>query len=289
MPITSKFVGLNGRFLKEENLRFSAENRAFRYGDGFFETMHYANGEIQFFEQHLQRMQKALRLLKLESEFLSNAKLFHKEIVHLINANHYFKGARVRISIFRSGGGLYLPETNRAEYMIENWPLESDHYPLNTKGLAIGVYSFYKKPTSNDNFFKSLNTRISILAALHKKELGVDDCLLCNSENELIESISSNVFFIKDEQVFTSGNDSGCVQGIMRAEVVKTLQKMGLQLTQEAHIKIEHLTQFDEIFTCNAIQGMQWVGAYQSKRYDNKISKQIYKALIQHIFNESKN
>lgn len=284
MPITSKFVCLNGRFLKEENLCFSAENRAFRYGDGFFETMHYANGEIQFFEQHLQRMQKAMHLLKLESDILTNAKLFHKEIVHLINANHFFKGARVRLSVYRSGGGLYLPESNQAEYLIENWALENDRYPLNTKGLAIDVYSQYKKPANPDHFFKSLNTRISILAALHKKELGVDDCLLCNSEGDIIESISSNVFFIKDEQVFTSGNDSGCVHGILRSEVIKAVQKTGLQVTQDAHVKIEHLTQFDEIFICNAIQGIQWIGAYQTKRYDNKITKQIYKALIQHIF-----
>ena len=286
MPITSKFVCLNGHFIKEEDLSFGANNRAFRYGDGFFETMHYANGEIQLFESHQERMKKAMHLLKLESDILLNAHPLHKEIVHLINANHFFKGARVRISIFRDGNGLYLPESNKANYLIENWALQNDQYPLNSKGLKIGVYSQLRKPKENTYFYKSLNARISILASLYKQEIQVDDCLIINSSNEIIESISSNSFFIHNNTLYTSGKNSGCVHGIMRERILETAEEIGLKIIDNAQIKADQLIQFDEIFLSNTIQGIQWVGAYKAKRFDNKISKQIHRALIQSIFNK---
>ena len=283
MPITSKFVCLNGRFLKEEELSFGANNRAFRYGDGFFETMHYAFGEIQLFGQHLDRMKKAMSLLKLESNILLHAQLLHKEIVHLINANHNFKGARVRISIFRDGAGLYSPETNSASYLIENWALNDDRYPLNSKGLKIGIYSALKKPKGNSYFYKSLNTRISVLASIYKKDYQLDDCLLMNSDEEIIESISSNTFFIKGKTIYTSSNNSGCVHGTMRQILLKTLSKTNFEIIDNAQITPKHIPEFDEIFLSNATQGIQWVNAYKTRRYDNKLTKQIHKILIKTI------
>ncbi len=283
MPITSKFVCLNGRFLKEEELLFDANNRAFRYGDGFFETMHYAFGEIQLFEQHLDRIKKTMSLLKLESNILLHAQLLHKEIVHLINANHYFKGARVRFSIFRNGAGLYEPETNSASYLIESWALEDDKYPLNRKGLKIGIYSSLKKPKGASFFYKSLNTRVSILASIYKQKYQFDDCLLMNSDDNLIESISSNAFFIKDETVYTSSDNSGCIHGIMRQKLLSILPKADLKVIISEQITPKDIPEFDEIFLTNAIHGIQWVGAYKARRYDNKITKKIHNILTETI------
>ena len=284
MPITSKFVCLNGRFIKEEELSFDANNRAFRYGDGFFETMHYAKGQVQLFNLHLNRIEKTMQLLKLESNILLNTRLLHKEIVHLINANHFFKGARIRISIFRDGDGLYLPNSNKANYLIETWALNAENYPINNKGLHLETYNELTKVKSKNYFYKSLNTRVSILASLYKKELEADDCFLLNSENEIIESISSNVFFIKKNILYTPSKSSGCVHGVMREKILQTLSKTNLKIDENTSIKEENIMQFDEIFLSNATQGIQWIGAYKTKRYDNKITKQIQKILIADIF-----
>jgi len=287
MPITSKFVCLNGRFLKEEEVTFNLKNRAFRYGDGFFETMHYANGEVQLFSLHQKRMKRTMDLLKLESNILLNPLLIHKEIIHLINANHYFKGARIRITIYRDGYGLYTPETNQTNYLIETWALDQANYPINKQGLTINVYSEIKKASNNNTFYKSLDSRVSVLASLNKKEHNLDENLICNTENEIIESISSNVFFVKNNSIYTSSQISGCVNGIMREKLIEIIPHLGFELIEDAHIKIEHISQFDEIFLSNAIQGIQWVGAYNTKRFDNKTAKLIHKKLITSIFNNS--
>ena len=284
MPITSKFLCLNGRFLKEEDLFLDASNRAFRYGDGFFETMHYANGKVQLFDLHQKRMQKAMKLLQLESPILLHQQLLHKEIVHLINANHFFKGARIRISIFRDGKGLYLPESNNSNYLIESWALKEEDYPLNTTGLSIDIYPHLKKASGDTLFYKSLDSRISILASLYKKEFNIDDCFILNNKGEIIESISSNVFFIRQNTIYTPSKTSGCIHGIMREQILKTLSKNNFKIDDKASIKPQQITEFDEIFISNAIRGIQWIGAYKEKRFDHKIAQKIQKLVVNQIF-----
>ncbi len=58
-------ISLNGEYIQRSDLYLSLENRAFRYGDGVFETMH-ANGlEVQFLLEHFNRLIKGTGILKI--------------------------------------------------------------------------------------------------------------------------------------------------------------------------------------------------------------------------------
>ncbi len=290
MPQGSRFVCFNGHFFKEDSFRIEAQNRAFKYADGFFafkyadgffETMHYAFGEVQLYQEHLKRMALALDTLKIESVILRSPDILHSEIEHLNNANHYFKGARVRISVFRSGGGLYTPESNEASYLIESSPLNGDNYPLNKEGIHMGVYSEIPKPKSIFNRFKMMASPVPILASIDKG--GNHDVFLVNEDNAIVESTHSNAFFIKDEVIYTPSLGSGCLHGIMREQVFKLCDKYSLQIEETDTIQEKDLPFFDEIFLTNAIRGVQWVGAYKNKRFDNKRSKEIAQLLVKQI------
>jgi branched-chain amino acid aminotransferase len=278
-----KFICFNGRFEKASSFHLSIENRAFRYGDGFFETMHYAFGEVQVFAIHHKRILRAMQLLQLSSSLLENSNSLLREITHLINANHQFKGARIRITIYRSGAGLYQPETNTASYLIESDTLENDFYPLNINGLSIACFDKLTKPIDNFQFYKSLNTTVSVLASLYAKEITVDDCLLMNTDGFLIESISSNVFFLQGETLYTPDIESGCVEGVMREKVIETALDLRYSVIEGAQVRPEHLLKFDEIFLTNAIHGIRWVVAYKNKRYYNKITQKIQQELVKKL------
>jgi len=66
--------------------------------------------------------------------------------------------------------------------------------------------------------------------------------------------------------------------------ILEIAAKTDLEVINNAHINEEQISQFDEILLSNAVKGIQWIGAYKAKRYDNKISKQIHKILISSIF-----
>ena len=57
------FVNYNGNIIEASQPIFTASNRAFRYGDAVFETIRLMNGEILFFEHHLNRLAQSMELL----------------------------------------------------------------------------------------------------------------------------------------------------------------------------------------------------------------------------------
>jgi branched-subunit amino acid aminotransferase/4-amino-4-deoxychorismate lyase len=57
---------LNGNIESAKSVKFGPENRAFRYGDGLFETMHIQDGEVRFYDQHYERLTSGMHALSMK-------------------------------------------------------------------------------------------------------------------------------------------------------------------------------------------------------------------------------
>jgi branched-subunit amino acid aminotransferase/4-amino-4-deoxychorismate lyase len=55
------------------------------------------------------------------------------------------------------------------------------------------------------------------MASIWAKENNLDDALILNTNNEIIEASSSNIFWLKNGIWYTPPLSSGCVNGIGRA------------------------------------------------------------------------
>lgn len=276
----------NGEFYSDNTALFSADNRAFRYGDSLFETLHTNGTQIQFLEEHLERLQLGMKQLSMEIP-----ENFHetieKNITKLITKNKSFLGTRIRLSVFRNSGGLYTPTTNSISYLIESSKLDEPKYFLNKKGLKIGLFDSYKKTSNSLSAFKTGNSLPFILAGLHKEEMKWDDCLLINERQNLVESVSSNLFVVKDGVLFTPSVESGAVNGIMREQIIQIALSLGITVYDDCIIKPEQLEEADEIFLSNAIVGIRWVVAYEERRYFNRSAKTLIEELNKKAFAES--
>ncbi|WP_257091723.1 aminotransferase class IV [Sphingobacterium sp. E70] len=100
---------------------------------------------------------------------------------------------RIRLIVFRMGGGLYSPTTNKPGFVLQVQRIEPN---LRDKkvGLIVGLYSEFKKPYSDLSKLKSLNSQIYVLAGIYKKKMAFDDVLILNQEGYLCESLTSNIF-----------------------------------------------------------------------------------------------
>lgn len=275
----------NGEFNATDTALFSADNRAFRYGDSLFETIHCNGTQIQFFDEHIERLQ--LGMTKLQMEIPENfASTIEQNIKSLITKNKSFLGTRIRLSVFRNSGGLYTPNTNQISYIIESSKLESPHYFLNKKGLKIGLFDTYKKASNSLSGFKTGNSLPFILAGLYKNENKWDDCLLLNERQNLVEGISSNLFVVKDGVLFTPSLESGSVNGIMREQIIQIALNLGITVYDDCIIKPEQLKDADEIFLSNAIVGIRWVVAFEERRYFNRSAKILIEELNKKAFPE---
>ncbi|MFO8234316.1 MAG: aminotransferase class IV [Bacteroidales bacterium] len=275
-----QYICLNGYYHKAEEPVLNYNNRGFLYGDALFETMR-ANGKtIHFFDEHISRIFYSMKELKMKIPKKIEDKSIKHEIIKLLHKNRHLKGSRIRLTVFRDSGGKYAPEKNTASYLIETDALDNETYQLNDKGLNIDVFYAYKKPRSLLSNMKTTNDLIYILAGIFKQERQLDECIILNDNNEVTEAVSSNIFLVNGNVLKTPPLTSGCLNGIMRKQVLNFTKEIGLQIALQK-ISPEELLESDEVLLSNAIHGIQWVGAFRDIRYFNKTSKEMLKMLNQ--------
>ncbi len=283
-----QYLSYNGNIIEEDELKIGINNRAFQYGDGIFETMHASGSKVQFFYEHMERLIKSMKVLKMEVpvKFTIDTMGLQKEISKLLVKNKLFKGSRVRMSVFRKSGGFYAPQSNETEYTIQCSSLSSDKYDFNTKGMLVDVYDEIPKPINYLSRVKLISSMFFVMAGIYKLENQLDECLLINTKGNIVEGISSNIFIVKESTILTPSLREGCLAGIMRQKTIEIARKMNFTIQDEAVIQINDLMAADEIFFTNAVNGIQWVLGFKQRRYYNKVSNLLSDALNQMCFPE---
>ena len=166
MPTT--YINYNGNIIDASQPVFTAANRAFRYGDAVFETIRLMQGEILFFEKHLNRLSRSMELLGMNSNDDLTFHNLYLSIRHLDQVNCLKGNGRIRLEVFRNDGGLYTPQSNDVSYIIETSSVTNKEYQLNENGLKIEIYTDIKKPVSRLSNLKSSNALYYVMAGLHK-------------------------------------------------------------------------------------------------------------------------
>ena len=268
------FVNYNGNIIEANQPIFTASNRAFRYGDAVFETIRLMNGEILFFEKHLFRLHQSMELLGMNSHDDLTFHNLYLSIRHLDQVNNLNGNGRIRLEVFRNDGGLYTPQTNNVSFLIEVSSLSAKNYQLNDIGLKIDLYTDIKKPVSRLSNLKSSNALYYVMAGLFKNKTNSGDCLVLNTDGRIAEAISSNIFLLKDQRIYTPSLDEACVAGIMRDVLIQKLRSQGREVIEKG-INIEDLVSADEIFLTDVIHGVRWVSAFKNKRYFNNFALKL--------------
>ena len=268
----AQYILHNDKFLLATDPILTAQNRAFKYGDGLFESMRMFGGKLQFAEKHADRLAAGMKALKMDAVEMMDEFFLRQKAGELFKKNKFKEGARLRLSVYRAEGGFYTPETNSIEYLLEATETTTENYGLNKKGLIVDVFDELTKSLDKLSNFKTSNSLLYVLAGIYKKQHGLDDAFILNNAGFLCESISSNVFVVYDKQIYTPALTEGCIAGTMRSVIMEIAIYNGIPLI-EAQINPEVLNEAEEVFITNAINGIQWVMGYGKKRYFNEVSK----------------
>lgn len=276
---TQRYINYDGKLYPENEKIFTINNRAFKYGDAVFETIRVINGQPVFVHDHFTRLKKGMDLLRMNTIPLTFEELY-EQILHLIEKNKITEGARVRITVFRVGEGLYTPINDTKSYVIEAIPISKNLYELNEEGLHIDLYTDIKVHPTILTQIKTTNKIPNVLTGIYKKEHDLDDCLMINEQHHIVEAISSNVFLYKNNTLYTPSISEGCIDGITRKQIIEVANSMNITVIEGA-VTGSMLLQTDELFLTNSIAGIKWVKEYRGKFYTNETTK-----LILEKFNE---
>lgn len=277
-------INYNGQIVAANTPIFTTENRAFRYGDALFESIRMFDGNVPFLDYHYQRLTKGMEVLGYDIPTHFSVIFLKNEIKKLIQTGEQStENYRIRLTVYRSDGGLYTPTNDIPIFVIEAQNITDNQFIINKKGIEIGIYEGIKLPRSPLSNLKTANALPYVLAARFCQQNQWEDCLLFNDANRLSETYKANIFCIKNDTIYTPSLTEGCIDGVMRRVVIEILEEMKKEVV-EVPILRDDLTDFDSIFITNAIRGVQWVSRiFDIKNYKKIIVNNIIEKLNQRI------
>jgi branched-chain amino acid aminotransferase/4-amino-4-deoxychorismate lyase len=206
------FLVYNSDVLAHTDYQFFANDRAFQYGDGLFETIRYERSQVWFWPDHYARLTAGMKALHLTlADGLSEA-VIYQQIIDLLRANHLIdQPVRIKIQVWRQPGGLYTPITNYANILITAQP--GQPFAI-SEWAAVGIYADIRLHASPYSAFKTLSSLPYVMAGIAKKERSLDDIILLNvnSEDYLAECLASNLFWFDKGVLYTPDIGTGCIK-----------------------------------------------------------------------------
>lgn len=274
-------INHNGNYLLNEHTL--SDNRAFLYGDAVFETLKIVNNQVLFLEGHYFRLMASMRIIRMEIPSFFTMEFFESRILETVQKNNISESARVRITVYRNAGGLYTPFTNTVSYMIAASALNSKAFQLNSNSYEVDLFKEYFITKHLLSTLKTTNKLINIVGSVFAQENNLQNCILLNDTKNVVEALNGNLFMLWQGQLTTPPLAEGCLNGIMRKQILKISKTLDNITVVEAPISPFDLQKADELFITNSITGIQPITKYRKKDFNTNFSAQLIEKLNQLI------
>ena len=284
----SDFISLiNGEFSKH----ISVIDRGLSYGDGLFETMSwsYLDDEkvlgVEFWDRHIERIKQGCLITKIKlppTEILTN----YKEKILNESFRKGIKNGILKIVITRGIGGRgYKFEKEIVPTVIF---LSFPSKEINKKTLYRGVkLRFCEFPIFENSMLaglKHLNRIDSVMARSEWEEDEFFDGVMLDNSDSIIDGTMTNLFFSKNNVLYTPIIKKSGINGIMRQVVIDNA-KLFFKEVCEIEIKRRTISTFDEMFVTNSVIKILPVTHLSNKKF--KITNAT-KEMINFFFKKSK-
>ncbi len=260
---TLPYLLYNGTIHNTNTWTGGEQARSAHYGDGVFETMVAKEGKILHLDAHFRRLQAALAALYIEAPQGFSPDWLQAQLNTLLGSAQPqdFPWLRIKVLCWRAIGGLYTPTQKGMEYLVFAKTLETRANKDKEKVLIYRDYRLHQSPVSA---FKTIGSLPYVLAGIYKQAQAAADALLLDTQGHLAEAIASNIFWVKEGQLYTPSLATGCKAGIMRDFIIAWAKQKGIELIEGLFLP-EVLADAEAAFTCNVagIEALHQVEAYR--------------------------
>ncbi len=238
---------IDGKIVPQEKALISVFDRGFFYGDGVFESLRTYNGKPFLLDEHLKRLIKGAKTLKIRLPF-SLKQL--KQAVHKVLAVNKFEESYIKIIITRGrskGHGLDPRKiAGKATLIIIVEKQKAFPQKIFTSGWK-AIISSIKKTDVPSSKIKSLNYLDSILAKIEANKAGANEAILLNEKGNIAEGTISNIFIVKHGIIYTPLKESPILPGLTRSLIIKLAKQSAFKIIEKP-ITPKELYTADESF-----------------------------------------
>lgn len=253
------YIIVNGEKQNHKNIKLDS---GFSFGKGVFETIHVREEAI-FLEEHLNRINMGLKVLDIDKEVSKEDVLSSIRSLKCRN-----KALKIMVS---EENTIY--SCRDISYTVQDYK----------NGFSLKVSDVKRNPYSNITYIKSLNYCDNILEREKAIKEGYNEVLFLNVHNKVAEGSVSNIFFIKDNVIYTPKVECGLLKGIVREYIIEEIERDGKFCIEQGEFELKELYDADGIFLTNSL-----LGVIKVKRInDVKIKESAITDYIEFLYKKS--
>ena len=259
-------INYNGNIQENSNLTIE-NNRGFLFGDAVFETVKVVNNVVLFAEDHYFRLMASMRICRMEIPMNFTLEYFEEQILNLSNSQNISDSCRARMTFFRDSDGFYLPNSNDVGFIVTAQKLNTKEYSVSNDFYEVELYKDFYISKHLLSTLKTTNKMINITGSVFAKENDYHNCILLNDDKSVVEALNGNLFMKIGNTISTPPVSDGCLNGIMRKQLIAIINKMEGYECVEKSISPFDLQKSDELFITNVISGIQPITKYRKKEF----------------------
>ena len=277
------WVYLNGEILDSAEAKISPLDRGFTFGEGVYEGITSYDKNFFLFNEHLDRLKSSL-----EKTFIP----YPKELSNLENllsdlhdkngfSNQFFYIQITRgVQEFRSHQDNIL---RAPTVFITSQNLELNPYRINPekKGLRVRLEEDIRWARCD---IKTTGLIGNVLP-LHDQTKDQVDEIIFHKDGKINEGSKSNVFFVKDNVVYTPSLKQNILPGVTRAFVIELLKENKIPLFEES-IPLSFIHDSDEIWLTSSTKEIQPIEIIDDYKLPKKNSDLLIWKRLLNSFNQ---
>jgi 4-amino-4-deoxychorismate lyase len=242
-------VLINGISPTDPLQAIAVEDRGLHYGDGLFESALLAHGRVRFLEQHLRRLALGCERLGIVSP---DPAALRSDVQRLSGSA---ERAVIKIVVSRGvGPRSYRPSSrSKTTRIVALYPA-----PLQPTGTRLALRWCETRLGRNARLagIKHLNRLEQVLAQAEWHDESIIHGIKLDTEGELVCGTASNVFLVRDGVLVTPDLRFCGVLGVMRAEVLRLANELGIAVCEEP-VWPHDVEAASEVFITNAVRGIR--------------------------------
>ena len=287
------YININGELFVRDQAKISVFDSGFLLGDGIWEGIRLHHSSLVFIEDHISRLYASAKGISLKIPF--SKEFIINEIFKTLKKNNIKDDVHIRLVISR--GNKITPYQNpNANVGPLNFVIIPEHKKTDPviykNGITIGrVPNIRPNGHIQDPHFNTLSKLNCILASIEANKLKYDEGIMNDLNGNISTCNSTNLFFIKDEELFTSSGEY-CLNGITRSKIIKICKENNIKCYQQ-DFDFEFVKDCSEAFVTGTFAGVIPVSKIESRdikstqsiSFTNKIRK-LYNLKIADYLNK---
>lgn len=251
----------------------SVYDRGIAFGDGFFETMKWMISndslpKVEFWNRHMKRIIDSCKTARINIPPLKILNSHKLKILNRAKQKNIKEGILKLIVTRGSGGrGYRFNEKMKPTIIFLSFPFHPYKSSFYSKGIELKIYKNFLSKNYSLEGLKHLNRFDSVLLANEIDNRGDFEGLITDENNNIIEGMMSNIFFIRKKVLHTPNIQSIGIKGIMRQVIIEKFSYLFDEVVVE-NINKKRIEIFENAFITNSIMGIIPVKKIENKSYN---------------------